>query len=154
MTDKEYALSENRGDEKRGKKLTKILCTAEIIGEIMMVLNLVIFTKGISYHKHINFALELALLIIAAVIISVFVLITIKANRIARVLAAAFIASTFFYNVMEFFLGLAFLGSENPLPHIPGFLWITAVCLIKILWVRNIFLQKDVRAYFFEVNKT
>ena len=154
MTEKDHTQAEFGGDFNKGKKLTKAISIAEIAGEIMMVLNLVIFTKGVSYHKYISFSLELGLLIAAAVIISILVLITIKGNRIARVLGAAVIAATFFYNVMEFFLGLAYLGSDDPLPHIPGFLWITAVCLIKILWVRNIFLQEDIRTYFFEMNKT
>lgn len=148
-----YQTTENVGDAAKGKKLTVAACVAEILGEILMVVNFLVFTRGISYHRHIPEALELSLLVAAAAVIIVFDCVTITGNRISRVLGAAVITATFFYNVMDFFLGLALLGADDWVKNVPTFLSCTAVCLVKLLFVRNIFLQKDIRAYFFKVNK-
>lgn len=150
------ALSENpdlQGDAEKGKKVTTAICVTEIIGEILMVVNFLVFTSGISYHKHIPFALELTLLIVLAIGISVLDIVTISANRITRVVGTALITSTFFYNVMDFFLGLALLGAENWQENVPTFLCCTLVCVIKLFCVRGIFKNRHVRTYFYKVNK-
>lgn len=141
------------GDEKKGKKLTKIVCATEIFGEALMIVNFLVFTRGLSYHRFIPFALELTLLIVFALAISVFDIITIKANRVARILGASLITSTFFYNVMDFFLGLALMGADDWQKNIPAFLCCTAVCLIKLLCIKNIFRNKHIRTYFYQANK-
>lgn len=141
------------GDSVRGKKITLCLCVMEMLGEILMLLNFLVFTRGVSYHRHIPFGLELALLIALAAAICVFDVFTVTGNRITRVLGAAFIAATFFYNGMDFFLGLAMLGAENWRENIPFFVSCTAVCAIKLVWARNIFKNTHVRAYFYKVNK-
>ena len=52
------------------KKVTLAVCVLGILGEILMILNFLIFTKGVSYHRHIPFALEITLLLIFATISS------------------------------------------------------------------------------------
>ncbi len=143
---------ELEGDSIKGKKVTLAVCVVGIIGEILMILNFLIFTKGISYHRHIPFALEITLLVVFATIISVCNVVTISGNRISRVLGGAFITATFFYNVMEFFLGLALIGAEDWYKNIPAFLSCTAVMMVKFFCVKNIFKNKHIRAYFYVVN--
>ncbi len=141
------------GDAEKGKKVTTALCVTEIIGEILMVVNFLAFTKGLSYHRHIPIAVELSLLLLFAVGISVLDIVTVSANRVTRVVGTALITSTFFYNVMDFFLGLALMGAENWQENIPTFVCCTLVCVLKLFYVRNIFKNKHVRTYFYKVNK-
>lgn len=141
------------GDAEKGKKVTTALCVTEIIGEILMVVNFLAFTRGLSYHRHIPIAVELSLLLVFAVGISVLDIVTISANRVTRVVGTALITSTFFYNVMDFFLGLALMGAENWQENIPTFVFCTLVCVLKLFYVRNIFKNKHVRTYFYKVNK-
>lgn len=143
---------ELEGDSVKGKKVAFAVCITESVGEILMILNFFIFTKGISYHRHIPFALELTLLIVLAVLVCICNTVTISGNRVSRVVGGALITATFFYNVMEFFLGLAMMGAENPAKNIPTFLSCTAVMLVKLFCVKNIFRNKHVRAYFYVVN--
>lgn len=143
---------ELEGNSQKGKKVTLAVCILGILGEILMVLNFLIFTKGISYHKHIPFALEITLLVVFAIIISVCNVVTISGNRVSRMIGGAFVTATFFYNVMEFFLGLALVGAEDWYNNIPVFISCTAIVLIKIFCVRNIFKNKHIRAYFYTVN--
>lgn len=143
---------ELEGDSTKGKKVTLAVCIVGILGEILMILNFLIFTKDISYHKHIPFALEITLLVVFATIISVCNVITISGNRVSRVIGGAFITATFFYNVMEFFLGLALIGAEDWYNNIPVFVSCTAVMLVKFFCVKNIFKNKHIRAYFYAVN--
>lgn len=144
---------ELEGDSVRGKKTTLAVCVTEIFGEILMIVNFLLFTRGLSYHRHIPFSLELTLLIIFATLICMCNIVTIWGNRISRVLGGALITATFFYNVMEFFLGLALMGADNWQKNIPTFLSCTAVMLVKFFCVKNIFRNKNVRAYFYAVNK-
>ena len=143
---------ELEGNSQKGRKVTLAVCILGILGEILMVLNFLIFTKDISYHKHIPFALEITLLVVFATIISVCNVVTISGNRISRMIGGAFVTATFFYNVMEFFLGLALVGAEDWYNNIPVFVSCTAIVLIKIICVRNIFRNKHIRAYFYTVN--
>lgn len=142
------------GDIKKGKKATLAVCILEIIGELLMIVNFLVFTRDLSFHKYITFPLELSLLIILAAVIAVLDVITVRGNRVSRVLGAAAIACTFFYNVMDFFLGLALMGAENRAENIPAFVSLTLVCVIKYVCVKNIFTNRHIKAYFYEVNKT
>lgn len=143
---------ELEGNSQKGKKVTLAVCILGILGEILMILNFLIFTKGISYHRHIPFALEITLLVVFATTICVCNVVTISGNRISRVIGGAFITATFFYNVMEFFLGLALIGAEDWYNNIPAFISCTTVMLLKFLCVKNIFKNKHIRAYFYMVN--
>ena len=134
--------------------LTITISIIAIIGEIFMVTNYLRFAKGISYHRHIPVALELSLLIVLAVIISVLVCVTISGNRVTRFIVSFVIAATFFYNFLDFFLALALLGADNWRDNTDFFVGATLVCAIKILYVKNIFTQKDIRAYFYKVLKS
>lgn len=144
---------EQEGNASKGRKKTALVCGLEMAAEVLMVVNYLVFTKGVSYHKYIPVPLELGLLIFFAAVIIIFDCVTVTGNRISRVIGAAVIASTFFYNVMDFFLGLSMLGADDWTGNIPFFLCCTAVCVMKFFCVKNIFINKDIRAYFYKVNK-
>lgn len=141
------------GDSVKGKRLVFVLAIFTIIGEFLMIFNYLFFSRGISYHRHIPQAFELSCLIIVALSVTVCVIITISGNRVSRIISSIIITATLFYNVIEFFLALALLGAENWTVNVPFFICSTLVCFIKVFYVRNIFLQKHVRAYFYKILK-
>lgn len=137
------------GNGKTGARIVKAACIAESVGELLMIVNYLLFTKDYSFHRLTYVQVELGLLALCAAVAWVCNFFTAKGNGITKVFGAVVIILTCFYNVLDFIMQSSMVW-EKGIKFLPGLICITAVLLLKYVSMKLIFTNRHAKVFFYE----